>query len=127
MSTSRHPLDRKGAGTETFSLTFTSNYSTNYTQTGLIGTGRALGILYSYAGRRLERVVGRVAHKAGLGPHAMYSKIQELIGTEWRNNDRKSEPPSKLCTRIRIIIDSLLESVLRKLCFTLFDYTKYVF
>ena len=66
------------------------SYSTNDTASNLPGPGRLLGNAYSYAGRRLERAVGAVVHKAGLGPNATYSKIQDLYGTEWRNDDKKS-------------------------------------
>ena len=82
--------------TETFSIVPTTELSTNYTETGLIGPGRTLGIFYSYAGRRLERVVGKVAHKAGYGPQATYLKIQELLRTEWKVDDKKSRIVSLL-------------------------------
>ena len=75
---------------ETFSIAHTSELSTNYTETGLIGTGRTLGILYSYAGRRLERAVGRVAHRAGLGPHATFIKMQELLQISWEEDEKTS-------------------------------------
>ena len=63
--------------------------STNDTASNLPGPGRLLGNAYSYAGRRLERVVGVVAHKAGFGPNAVYQKIQELNKIGWRNDEKK--------------------------------------
>ena len=85
------PPNHEDAFIETLSIVPTSDLSTNYTETGLIGAGRTLGIFYSYAGRRLERVVGKVAHKAGYGPQATYLKIQELLRTEWKVDDKKSK------------------------------------
>ena len=63
--------------------------STNDTASNLPGPGRLLGNAYSYAGRRLERAVGVVAHKAGFGPNAVYQKIQELNKIGWRNDEKK--------------------------------------
>ena len=82
MPTAADPLYFEDNRTETFSIVPTTELSTNYTESGRIGPGRTLGIFYDYAGRRLERVVGRVAHKAGFGPQATYLKMQELLSTE---------------------------------------------
>ena len=61
----------------------------------LVGPGRVLGNLYSNAGRRLERVLGSAAHRAGLGPIATYEKITELCQAIWRTDVKKSsiKPP----------------------------------
>ena len=83
------PLNREDVCIEALSIVPASDLSTRYTETSLIGAGRTIGILYSSAGRRLERVVGNVAHKAGYGPQATYLKIQELIRTEWKVEIRK--------------------------------------
>ena len=83
-------LNREDIRIETLSIVPTSDYSTNYTETGLVGAGRTLGILYSYTGRRLEKAVGRVAHRAGLGPHATHLKIQQLLRTEWKTDNYTS-------------------------------------
>ena len=90
------PLNREDVCIEALSIVPASDLSTKYTETGLIGAGRTIGILYSSAGRRLERVVGNVAHKAGYGPQATYLKIQELIRTEWKVDDKKSKIVSLL-------------------------------
>ena len=96
MPTLTDPLNyNEEACTETFSIVPTSDFSTNYTETGLVGTGRTLGILYIHVGRRLEKAVSRVAHKAGLGPHATFLRMQELFRTEWKTDDNKSTPLSR--------------------------------
>lgn len=69
---------------------YTSVSSTNDTASNLPGPGRVLGNVYSSAGRRLERAVGVVAHKAGFGPNATYKKIQELDRAGWKNSEKKS-------------------------------------
>ena len=69
--------------------TFTFYSSTNDTASNLPGPGRLLGNAYSYAGRRLERAVGVVAHKAGFGPNAVYQRIQELNQIGWKNDEKK--------------------------------------
>ena len=90
MPPSKNHSKPEDTGRKTFSIAFSSDYSTNYTESGLIGAGRTLGAFYSYAGRRIENAVGRVAHKAGFGPHATYLKIQEVFRTEWKNDEDKS-------------------------------------
>ena len=128
MPTAADPLYLEDNRTETFSIVPTTELSTNYTESGLIGPGRTLGIFYDYAGRRLERVVGRVAHKAGFGPQATYLKMQELLSTEWKVDDNKSNTLLLLPPPIQLISHSpFLESLFCKLCFTLLDYMKYAF
>lgn len=58
------------------SISCDSTFSTNYTMSNLVGTGRVLGNLYSAAGRRLEKVLGVVAGKIGYGPEAVYRSLQ---------------------------------------------------
>ena len=71
-----------------------SLFSTNYTMSNNIGTGRVLGNLYSYAGRHLERTVGLLAHRAGLGPNATYEKIRAIYDSDdsHKLNTCTSEP-----------------------------------
>ena len=71
--------------------TFTFYSSTNDTASNLPGPGRLLGNVYSYAGRRLERAVGIVAHKSGFGPNATYQKMQELMQAGWKDDHKKSK------------------------------------
>ena len=73
------------------SVTRTSLFSSNYTISNLVGTGRVLGNLYSFAGRRLERTVGTAAHKAGFGPTATYEKIRQVYYTDWKGDENESE------------------------------------
>lgn len=74
----------------TFRDTCTSYSSTNDTRSNLPGPGRVLGNFYSYAGRNIERAAGIIAHKAGFGPEAVYSKILDLYQTKWENDENKS-------------------------------------
>ena len=69
----------------------TSLFSTNYTMSNLVGAGRVLGNFYSFAGRRLERTVGTIAHTAGFGPSATYEKIRQTYHTSWRGEKDKGE------------------------------------
>ena len=69
----------------------TSLFSTNYTMSNLVGAGRVLGNFYSFAGRRLERTVGTIAHRAGFGPSATYEKIRQAYHTSWRGEKDKGE------------------------------------
>ena len=68
------------------------SFSTNYTESNLPGAGRVLGIVYSLAGRRIERTVGVVAQKVGFRPRsdAIYQKIQELYCEGWIVDEKKS-------------------------------------
>ncbi|KLO14325.1 hypothetical protein SCHPADRAFT_318869 [Schizopora paradoxa] len=54
----------------TISYSYFSTYSTNYTMSNLVGPGRLLGNLYSKAGSSLERRLGKLAYRAGIGGHA---------------------------------------------------------
>ncbi|KLO14326.1 hypothetical protein SCHPADRAFT_318909 [Schizopora paradoxa] len=56
--------------------TYTSSWSTNYTMSNLVGPGRLLGKLYSRAGSSLERGIGKLAYRAGLGSQA---KAESLL------------------------------------------------
>ena len=69
----------------------TSLFSTNYTMSNLVGAGRVLGNFYSFAGRRLERTVGTIAHRAGFGPSATFEKIRQMYYTSWRGEKDKGE------------------------------------
>lgn len=57
----------------------------------LVGTGRVIGNLYSFTGKRLERALGDIAHRVGLGPEAVYDKICALSQDDWRRDNEKSE------------------------------------
>ena len=57
------------------------SFSTTSTRSDLVGPGRALGVLYSKAGRILERTANSLAHKMGFGPYAIYLRI--LDSTEF--------------------------------------------
>ncbi|KIJ47205.1 hypothetical protein M422DRAFT_249059 [Sphaerobolus stellatus SS14] len=49
-----------------------------------LGPGRLLDIVTQKAGRMLEKQIGRLAHKAGRGPHAKASLIDKLFSKEPR-------------------------------------------
>lgn len=65
------------------------SHSTNSTASNLVGAGRTLGSLYSSTGRRLEKTMGNIAHKAGLGPEAIYQRISALDVEDWKRDDEK--------------------------------------
>ena len=65
------PLNREDVCIEALSIVPASDLSTKYTETSLIGAGRTLGILYSYAGRRRERESSAMSRiRLGMGPWA---------------------------------------------------------
>ena len=45
----------------------------------LPGPGRAVGKLYSRAGRILELCIYRFAHRCGFGPHAVYERFWAVV------------------------------------------------
>ncbi|KLO10504.1 hypothetical protein SCHPADRAFT_514933 [Schizopora paradoxa] len=56
---------------------YASTWSTNYTTSNLVGAGRILGNLYSRAGSSLEKRLGRIAYRAGIGSQAQtVAKLQ---------------------------------------------------
>lgn len=65
------------------------SHSTNSTASNLVGAGRILGSLYSSTGRRLEKSMGNIAHKAGLGPEAIYQRISTLDVEDWKRDSEK--------------------------------------
>lgn len=73
------------------SPTTASKEKTNSTTSNLIGPGRVLGNFYSSAGKRLERALGDIAHKAGFGLEAIYQKILNLCLEDWRTNNEKGK------------------------------------
>ena len=83
-SNNSHPLDaqRIDVTRDASTGSRSSLFSTNYTMSNNIGTGRVLGNLYSYAGRRLEKTIGLLAHRAGLGPNTTYEKIQAIYDSD---------------------------------------------
>lgn len=87
--------DETNKDTTSLFINSSSYYSTNDTQSNLIGTGRVLGNAYSYAGRRLERAISIIAPKFGLTPRPdiLYWKIQELCSMDagWMNDEKNSK------------------------------------
>ncbi len=56
-----------------------STYSSNYTTSGLPGPGRILGNILSRTGSSLERGLGKLAYRTGVGRYAKAeSKLQNL-------------------------------------------------
>lgn len=67
------------------------SHSTSSTVSNLAGPGRVLGNFYSFTGKRLERTLGNIAHKAGFGPEAIYHKIRILYLEDWKRDNEKGE------------------------------------
>lgn len=67
------------------------SHSTNSTASNLPGPGRVLGNFYRVTGRRLERTLGDLAHKAGFGPEAIYQQISTLYLEDWKIYGKKGE------------------------------------
>lgn len=67
------------------------SHSTNSTASNLVGPGRVLGNFYSVTGRRLERALGGIAHRAGFGPEAIYERISTLYLEDWKKDGKKGE------------------------------------
>lgn len=65
------------------------SHSTNSTASNLVCAGRILGSLYSSTGRRLEKSMGNIAYKAGLGPEAIYQRISALDVEDWKRDSEK--------------------------------------
>lgn len=72
------------------------SHSTNSTASNLVGPGRVLGNFYSSTGRRLERTLGGIAHRVGLGPEAVYEKICALEREDWRTDGKKGANPKTI-------------------------------
>lgn len=111
-----------GHGTEGKDDASTYSYSTNSTTSNLVGPGRVLGNFCSSAGKRLERTLGDIAQKAGFGPEAIYQKIRDLCLEDWMANNEKGE----IILSLRNVrpLNAMLTSLLRNLCFKLFQQTK---
>ena len=78
---------------DALSVTSTSYFSSNYTESNLPGAGRVLGLAYDSAGRRLERAIGKVAQKVGYRPrpYAVYQEVvNEMSQAGWMNDEKKS-------------------------------------
>lgn len=65
------------------------SHSTNSTASNLVGPGRVLGNFLSFTGKRLERTLGDMAHRAGFGPDAVFDKICALIRADWKKDGNK--------------------------------------
>lgn len=68
-----------------------SSHSTSSTTSNLIGAGRILGNFYSFTGKRLEKRLGDIAHRAGFGPEAIYQTIRALYSENWKSDKKKGE------------------------------------
>lgn len=104
-------------------------FSTNYTMSNLAGPGRVLGNLYSFTGRRLEKTLADIAHRAGFGPEAIFQKIRDLYSENWKRDTRKGETPFLICivyssSALACIGTFVIASVLHKLSFRLLEHTK---
>ena len=78
---------------DALSVTSTSYFSSNYTESNLPGAGRVLGLAYDSAGRQLERAIGVVAQKVGYRPrpYAVYQEVvNEMSQAGWMNDEKKS-------------------------------------
>jgi len=60
--------------TSIFSYSYHSTWSSNYTMSNLVGPGRLLGNLFSSTGSSLERQLGKLAYRTGLGGYAKAEK-----------------------------------------------------
>ncbi|KLO14319.1 hypothetical protein SCHPADRAFT_996667 [Schizopora paradoxa] len=60
--------------------TYASTFSTNYTASNLVGAGRILGKMLSRSGTSLERYLGKLAYRAGLGSYAKAEESLKLAG-----------------------------------------------
>lgn len=69
--------------------------STNDTASNLPGPGRTLDRFYQYAGRKLERAIGQIAHRAGFdGPYAEDLKsLAEHESSDFSTNATTSNVP----------------------------------
>lgn len=82
--------------------------STNFTMSNLPGTGRILDKLYRAGGRKLERLLGGLAQRAGYGPVAVSKRIRQLAwdlsnssGTGLQSQPTKVQKElSELCRRL---------------------------
>lgn len=95
-------LRRDDASALTYS--YFSTDSTNQTKSNLVGTGRLIGKFYSWAGSSLERRLGRIALRAGIGRYAkavivMRKEAKDLTNTLWSTNERVFE---KFCEALLV-------------------------
>lgn len=101
-------------------------HSTNSTVSNLVGTGRVIGNLYSFTGKRLERALGDIAHRVGLGPEAVYEKICALSQDDWRRDNEKGENTIFVSISCSLTYVATAASALQNLCFKLFEHFQYV-
>ncbi|KLO10520.1 hypothetical protein SCHPADRAFT_942793 [Schizopora paradoxa] len=68
-------------------FSYTSTLSSNYTMSNIVGAGRVLGNLYSKAGLSLEKGLGTLAVRAGVGDYAKF--VSNAIGEMFESDDQK--------------------------------------
>lgn len=97
-----------GASLDDISSIF--SYSTNSTASNLPGPGRVLGNFYSSTGKRLERTLGDLAHKAGFGPEAIYQQISTLYREDWKTDVKIGETILVAYTDLPLTMNALAVS-----------------
>lgn len=102
-------LRRDDASVITYS--YASTWSSNQTMSNLVGPGRLLGKLYSWAGSSLERRLRKVALRAGIGSYA-----RAVIMLERETKEKSSGS---------LTLWSMNERVVEKLCEALLVCTQY--
>ncbi len=75
-----------------------STWSSNYTMTNLPGPGRLLGKLLSSAGSTLERRLGKLAYRAGIGSLAKAEANLNLLRSMLESKDMTQK--EKACTTL---------------------------
>lgn len=76
---------------EDITYTYKSTWSTNYTMSNLEGAGRILGKLYSRTGLALERSLGSLAYRAGIGSYVKlirYGLYHMFVSADIREHDK---------------------------------------
>lgn len=78
-------------------------YSTTSTMSNNIGAGRTIDKAFRKGGKRLEKMLGNLAHKLGKGPEATYQRICDLYLNDWRKNSEKGTTSSALQPALSLI------------------------
>lgn len=68
---------------------YTSTWSSNFTRSNLVGAGRIRGNLYSRGGLSLEKGLGRLAYRAGIGGYAKLANYS--INDVFESDDDSNE------------------------------------
>ena len=93
--------------------------SSDMTCSNLPGPGRGIGKLYSKAGKALERLISRAAHKLGYGPEAIARRISIRI-RQLSDQRQKSLAKSAGGTH-----DQVGDKRLNKLCRKILKHSQY--